>query len=236
MTTSASQKALVITGGSKGIGLATARYFQERDYRVVNISRSPTPLAGAVQISVDLSRPGWQQEAEAPLAEVLADVETIALVHNGALKLDGAVDEVSEDAWQQMLAVNILAPAVLNRLLIGRMSAGSSIIYLGSTLSLKAIPNNAPYVTCKHAVVGLMRSTCQDLAGKEIHSACVCPGFTDTEMLREFAGEAVPMLAARSAMNRLVHPDEIARTIHFCATEPVLNGAIIRADLGLIEQ
>jgi 3-oxoacyl-[acyl-carrier protein] reductase len=61
---------------------------------------------------------------------------------------------------------------------------GSSVIFIGSTLSEKAVANRASYVTTKHAVVGLMRSYVQDLFGSGVHTAVVCPGFTDTPMLQ----------------------------------------------------
>ena len=47
------------------------------------------------------------------------------------------------------------------------------------------MPHSFSYVVSKHALVGMMRATCQDLAGREIHTACICPGFTDTEMFRD---------------------------------------------------
>ena len=65
-----------------------------------------------------------------------------------------------------------------------------------------------------------------------------CPGFTDTEMLRTHINDSAEVLAAVSAMsafNRLVAPDEIANTLWFCATNPVINGAVIHANLGQIE-
>ena len=69
-----------------------------------------------------------------------------------------------------------------------------SIIYIGSTLSEKGVANSCSYVTSKHAVVGLMRSTTQDLVGKGIHTACICPGFTDTEMLKNHVGGSKEIL------------------------------------------
>jgi NAD(P)-dependent dehydrogenase (short-subunit alcohol dehydrogenase family) len=86
-------------------------------------------------------------------------------------------------------------------------------------------------------MIGMMRATCQDLAGREIHTACICPGFTDTEMLREHVPEdALSSVAAMSAYSRLVNPDEIADTLHWAATNPVINGSVIHANLGQIER
>jgi len=81
----------------------------------------------------------------------------------------------------------------------------------------------------------MMRATCQDLAGRGIHTACVCPGFTDTEMLRAHVGEDPEILkaiASMSTFDRLVTPAEIATTIKFAADNQVLNGAVIHANLG----
>ena len=115
------------------------------------------------------------------------------------------------------------------------MAEGSSIIYIGSTLSEKAVANSYSYVSTKHAMVGMMRATCQDLAGSGIHTACICPGFTDTEMLRAHVGDSNEVLAeigSMSSYGRLIEPAEIARTFEFATANPVINGSIIHANLG----
>jgi NAD(P)-dependent dehydrogenase (short-subunit alcohol dehydrogenase family) len=225
----------VITGASRGIGHAAAERFAAAGYGVVNLSRSPSSLEGVVNIAVDLAAPDWSAAAGPALRAAVAGAPTISLVHNSALKLAGGVDEVEAADLRQMLEVAVVAPAILNRLLLGEMRPGSSIIYIGSTLSQRATRGMAAYVACKHAVLGLMRSTCQDLAGRQIHSCCVNPGFTDTEMLRSYGGEALAHLAGLSTQNRLIAPSEIAELICFAAANPVVNGAALNADLGFIE-
>ncbi len=84
-----------------------------------------------------------------------------------------------------------------------------------------------------------MRSTCQDLAGRQVHTTCICPGFTDTDMLREHVGgsdDVLKSIAAVCSYNRLIEPAEIADTIYFCATHPVINGTVMHANLGQIER
>ena len=84
----------------------------------------------------------------------------------------------------------------------------------------------------------MMRATCQDLAGSGIHTACVCPGFTDTEMLRAHVGddpEILKSIAGTTTFGRLVEPSEIAATIQFAANNPVINGAVLHANLGQVE-
>ena len=117
------------------------------------------------------------------------------------------------------------------------MPPGSSVLYVGSTLSEKAVPGSFSYVTTKHANIGMIRATCQDLAGRQIHTAAICPGFTDTEMLREHVpDEALTAVASMSAYDRLVNPDEIAATLLWAAASPVINGAVIHANLGQVER
>ena len=124
----------------------------------------------------------------------------------------------------------------LNYFSIPFMRAGSAILYLGSTLSEKAVPGSYSYVITKHATIGMMRATCQDLAGRGVHTACICPGFTDTEMLRQHVPEsAMEDVCAMSAYNRLIDPDEIAETLFWAANNPVINGAVLHANLGQVE-
>ncbi len=133
----------------------------------------------------------------------------------------------------------MVACVQLDQLLLPLMGAGSSIVYVGSTLGEKAVAGSCAYVVSKHAQIGLMRATCQDLAGRGIHTACVCPGFTDTEMLRAHVGHASEVLEALAGgvtFGRLIEPEEIARTIRFCAQNAVINGAVIHANLGQVER
>lgn len=233
---------LIITGASRGIGKETARLFSSSGWSVVNLSRSPCDCSGVINVSTDLSMPDWDKVVEASLAKLLSSPAKISIVHNAALLNDkdetDSVRHLSQDAFRDILAVNLLAPIRLNQLLLPFMSVGSSIIYIGSTLSQKAVKNAASYVITKHALVGLMRSTCQDLVGTGIHTTCICPGFTDTEMLRQHLHHdqsVLQSIQSRVSAKRLIKPSEIAELVWFCANHEVINGSVLPAHLGQIE-
>ena len=231
-------KALVITGGSRGIGKATCLYFQQQGYKIINISRSSIELPDAVQFFVDLSNPNSIMQQKDLLLSELEDVEQVVLVHCAAAHNKDNIENVNHQKFTQNLAVNITSPSMLTQVLIPIMPAGSSIIYIGSTLSEKAVANAYSYTTTKHAVIGMMRATCQDLAGKGIHTVCICPGFTDTEMFRHHIDNNPNTLFAvtqKVAFKRLIAPQEISETIFFCAQNPVVNGTVFHANLGQIE-
>lgn len=226
---------LVITGGSAGIGLATARRFAAAGWRIVNLSRSPIPMENAVQIKADFADPDWTAQVAPPLREALPAGGRICLVHNAGSKHAGPVTAVDAASLRECLEINAVAPALLNLLVLPSMAAGSSILYVGSTLSHRATRGMAAYTMSKHALAGLMRSTAQDLAGRHIHTACICPGFTETDMLRTYGADAMRHLAGLVTQDRLIDPDEIARTLLFAADNPVVNGSMMMADLAFIE-
>ena len=231
-------KTLIITGASKGIGFQVAKMAAEKSYRVINISRSDAAHASIENHNIDLAAPDAADKLSL-LVEELQIHGHITLVHNAAeLKSDSAANTATAD-FRHTLELNVVAPHILNQILIPKMTQGSGIIYVGSTLSEKAVANTYSYVVSKHALIGMMRSTCQDLANTGIHTACVCPGFTDTEMLRAHVGEdaeIIESLSSLSTFGRLVTPEEIANTIVFAAENPVINGAVIHANLGQVER
>ena len=231
-------KTLIITGASKGIGFQVAKMAAEKSYRVINISRSDAAHASIENHNIVLAAPDAADKF-ALLVEELPIDGHITLIHNSAeLKSDSAANTATAD-FRHTLELNVVAPHILNQILIPKMTQGSGIIYVGSTLSEKAVANTYSYVVSKHALIGMMRSTCQDLANTGIHTACVCPGFTDTEMLRAHVGEdaeIIESLSSLSTFGRLVTPEEIANTIVFAAENPVINGAVIHANLCQVER
>lgn len=232
-------KCAVITGASKGIGKATAELLIDNGYRVINISRSDCDVAGVINLAIDMTTPNWLHTSGDELLDKVGQPDKLVIVHNAAVLLKDTIETVNVEQFQKVLMLNVTAPAVLTGLLRPLMEEGSSVLFISSTLGHKAVANSCTYVTSKHALIGLMRSTCQDLAGTGIHTAAICPGFTDTEMLRSHIGTdpAVEQsIASTIAMGRLIDPDEIAKVIVFCANNPVVNGAVIDANLGQIEQ
>ena len=227
---------VVISGASKGIGKAAAAQFSEAGHLVFNLSRTPANLPGIENVQIDLAGAQAVQEVAAFADSLKPGV--FHLIHNAARLTSETVRSDDIDNFRSVIGVNVIAPQILNAALLPKMNAGSSIVYVGSTLSEKAVPNSFSYVVTKHAMIGMMRATCQDLAGSGIHTACVCPGFTNTEMLRAHVGDSQEILdsiAAGSTFGRLVEPTEIAKTICFAADNPVINGAIIHANLGQVE-
>ncbi len=230
-------KTLIITGASAGIGLATARRFAASGWAVTNISRRPCPLEGVNHLRGDLSAPGFLDALRKPLSVALQGADAVALIHNASRLLNDSAADTSSEQLRAVFEVNLVAVNALNRLAIAWMPSGSAILYVGSTLAEKAVPNSYSYVVSKHALVGMMRATCQDLVGRGIHTACICPGFTDTEMLRAHVpAQAMPSVAGMSAYGRLIEPEEIAETLFWAAVNPVINGAVLHANLGQVER
>lgn len=227
---------LVMTGGSRGIGAETINLFVEQGWQAINLSRSPCSNPSVININVDLAVPLNRTQHAGQLEALVAGASRIALVHNAAAFERDNVTSLTESRLRAVLELNIVAPVALNTLLLPYMKAGSSIIYIGSTLSEMAVSNRASYVISKHAMVGLMRSTCQDLAGTEIVTTCICPGFVNTDMLTSQMEETAlqALVKQKVTQGRLIEPEEIASLIYFCATHAVMNGEVIHANLGQV--
>lgn len=230
---------LIVTGASSGIGRAIATRFVLDGGNVVNISRHPCAERGVENICCDLSVPGAADGLATLLRPWLADAGRLCLVHNASSMDLNRVDNLDSAALRTTLELNLVAPSALNRICIPHMKPGSSIIYIGGILAEKAVPGVAAYIVAKHGLVGLMRATCQDLAGRGIHTCMICPGFTDTPPIRALIGDQAETLAAitaLSAFDRLIEPEEIAEAVTFAARSPVINGALIHANLGQRER
>ncbi|TXS92156.1 SDR family oxidoreductase [Parahaliea maris] len=228
-------KIAIITGASVGIGRATAARFLADNYQVYNLSRRECPEPGVSNLHCDLADPASIDACCDSLRAPLSDSASVTLIHNASQMRKDSADQCDSDSLRAVLETNVVAINSLNRRLLPGMPRGSSLLYVGSTLSEKAVPGSFSYVVSKHAQLGMMRATCQDLMGTGIHTALICPGFTDTEMLRTHIGDDAVVVDAISAMNsfnRLIEPAEIAELLHWAHHNPVINGAVLHANLG----
>jgi len=225
----------IITGASVGIGEATARAFQNGGYEVVNLSRRHCSVKDVHNLPCDLADTDSIEDAIDALLSHVHGLSEICLVHNASqMRKDSAIACTDEDL-RAVMETNVVAVNRLTRALLPGMGPGSSVLYVGSTLSEKAVPGTFSYVVSKHAQLGMMRATCQDLMGTGIHTAMVCPGFTDTEMLRNHLGQDEAVLQQIGGMNsfgRLIEPEEIANVLFWAHRNPVINGSVLHANLG----
>uniref|UniRef100_A0A7S3G6T5 Uncharacterized protein n=1 Tax=Palpitomonas bilix TaxID=652834 RepID=A0A7S3G6T5_9EUKA len=246
---------LIVTGASSGIGEAIAARFATAGWDVTNLSRRPCPVEGVKSKKVDMSDPSDTERVCDEVAKELdaatsassqLDQSRLCIVHNAASQpVDSMADprRRAED-MQKELNIQVVSPSLLTSRLSPHLQAwkgGSSVIYIGSTLSEKAVPNKALYSTCKHAMVGMMRATVQDFFGKGVHTALVCPGFTETPLLvnalkdADASGELEKRLLSNVSFGRMVKPEEIASVVEFVANNPATNGTILHANLGQLE-
>jgi len=228
-------KTAIITGASVGIGSETARTFVDDGFTVYNLSRRDCSVDGVKNLHCDLATPSSIDACCEALKPDIATSESVALVHNACqMRKDNALDCDSQ-SLRDVLETNVIAANSINQQLLGLLPSSSSVIYIGSTLSEKAVPGSFSYVISKHALLGMMRANCQDLMNQGIHTALICPGFTNTEMLRTHLGgnpEVIDAIGAMNSFGRLVEPEEIARLIHWSHGNPVINGAVLHANLG----
>jgi 3-oxoacyl-[acyl-carrier protein] reductase len=228
-------KTAIITGASVGIGCAAAKLFRADGYEVYNLSRRPCPVDGVHNISCDLSLDSSIESSCEQLSGLIAASDSVALVHNACQMRKDSADQCASEALRDVLETNLVAVNSLNQHLLTTLPRSSSVLYIGSTLSEKAVAGSFSYVISKHALLGMMRASCQDLMNSGIHTALICPGFTNTEMLRTHLGnnsEVMQEIGAMNSFNRLIEPGEIGELIHWAHLNPVINGAVLHANLG----
>lgn len=231
-----SEPTVIVTGASAGIGLAIAERFASLGHRVISLARRRCPIDIVHSLLIDLAGSDVVPELLPQLLPLLPKQQgQIHVIHNAAaLPHDDAIN-VQVNVLERSLRLNVVTPALLNAAIIPCMAPGSSIIFVGSTLSTKGVPQRLSYVTGKHAMLGLMRATVQDLWGRGINSLCIAPGFVDTGMLRPVL-ESDPMFEREVldmvSFGRLIEPEEIAEIVEFATRTPAFNGSILSANLG----
>ena len=159
-------KVAIITGASVGIGSATAQAFLDAGFKVFNLARRKCPITEVTSLPCDLASEAAIARAADALQKSLEGCSEVALVHNASQMRKDSATDCSSDSLRQVMETNVIAINSLNQRLLPLMSEHSSVLYVGSTLAEKAVSSSFSYVVSKHAQLGMMRATCQDLHGQ----------------------------------------------------------------------
>ncbi|MCT2592509.1 SDR family oxidoreductase [Streptomyces sp. N2-109] len=242
-------KNAVVTGGSRGIGRAIVERLAAEGATVVfNYARS-TDAAAEVErgvldadsggraygVRIDLAAPGAVGELMATAGERLDGLDI--LVNNAAADFEAApIAETDEDEYDRVMAVNARSAFLTMRHAARTMRDGGRVINISTGNTTRAAPGNAPYAASKGAIEQLTKVASIELGARGITVNAVCPGPTDTDLLRGVnEAAALEMIAQHTPLGRLGQPADIADVVALLAGDGArwLTGQIVNATGGL---
>lgn len=233
--TEATGRVVLITGGSRGIGLATAQRFAALGDRVAVTYNSSPPPEGFFAVKCDVTSSADVDDAFKAVEQHFGPVEI--LVSNAGMTKDMLLLRMSEDDFTEVIDANLTAAyRVAKRAAQGMLKARKGrIIFVSSVVGLLGSAGQANYSASKSGLVGLARSIARELGSRSITANVVAPGPVATDMLAALSDDRREALTAAVPLGRLASPDEIAGTITFLASADAafITGAIIPVDGGL---
>ena len=219
--TSSVRRVAFVTGAAQGIGLATAARLARDGFSVVAMDRSAAQLQSAVAKLVEQGLDVTAAVAdicnrEAVCAVLDAAPRVDAMVCAAGIYNDAKLLDLTEDAFRQMLEVNVIGTFIPAQEAARRMQAGGRIVTISSRGALGGT-RFAHYVASKAAVIGLTRAMAMELRDAQIAVNSVAPGFTDTPMTRSAPAEMFSAWEKIEPLGKAASPDEIANAIAFLA-------------------
>ena len=228
----------VVTGGTSGIGLATAERFVKAGAKVaISGRRDATDIAekiGALAVKCDVSK---EEDVEAMMKTVHDELGPIDIIVNNAGANFGYDVLMETDVSNFDKNFNINTKGVVYGIKHGvpRMNEGGRIVNVSSVAGLQGVAYLAPYVASKWAVIGITRTAAVELGEKGIRCNVICPTSVNTPMANTPEGQPQLRMEHKAVpMGRISEPEEIAAMIHFLASTDCnfVNGQAIAVDGG----
>jgi len=238
MTQTTANRTALITGASRGIGLACAHALAAAGVRVILAARDAARLEaasaaipGSSWVAIDMSSQDSIKAAFAQAGRV--DI----LVNNAAMTKDGLALRMKKDDWDAVLSTNLTgAFLAVQQVLQGMMKERwGRIINISSIVGETGNPGQANYVASKAGLIGLTKSLAQEIASRNITVNAIAPGFIDTDMTAALSDQLKENMLAHIPLKRFGKPEDVAAAVKFLASEEAgyITGAVLNVNGGM---
>jgi len=238
---------VIVTGGSRGLGLGIARKLIESGFRAIAIARKESDEFVAARLEVEKTHPGSLHFVAFDLAQIEAIPDLVnklrkdfgsiyGLVNNAGMSADGVLAMTSTHLIEQVVRLNTTSPMVLTKYVVRFMMAdgGGRIINISSIVASTGYSGLSVYAATKASLIGFTRSLAREVGRAGVNVNAVAPGFVSTEMTQSLTEENRQQIARRSALKRMVEVEDIANAVDFLMGEGSRNitGTVITVDAG----
>ena len=232
-------RTVLVTGASRGLGLAIARELLANDFKVVGVARTESAELKAL----DAKRFAFEKFDLARLDGIGSLVESLeakhgrfhGLVNNAGIGLGGELTKMADADIRQVVEVNLLAPILLCKYVAAGMlvAKGGRIVNVASIISISGFHGMSVYGATKAGLVGLTKSLARELGKAGVTVNAISPGFLDTEMTGPIDREKMAALKKRSPFNRLPDVSEVAKAVAFLMSDgaAAISGTNLVIDL-----
>ncbi|MFP5256597.1 MAG: 3-oxoacyl-ACP reductase FabG [Acidimicrobiia bacterium] len=229
-------RTVLVTGGSRGIGLACARAFSAAGHRVaVTFSSTPIDEVGLLAVKCDVSDPAQIDRALSSVEEQLGAVEV--LVANAGITRDGLLVRMADADFTEVLDTNLTATWRLAKRTLPKMMKArwGRVVAVSSVGAYVGAPGQSNYAASKAGLIGLTRSIAREYGPRGITANVIAPGPIETDMLATMPEDRRQAMAASIPVGRTGTPDEVAAAAVFLASEAAafITGAVLPVDGGL---
>jgi 3-oxoacyl-[acyl-carrier protein] reductase len=234
MSTTEGGRVVLVTGGTRGIGLACARAFAAQGDRVA-VTHRTAPVDGFLSVPCDVTS---TEAVDAAFATVEADLGRVeVLVANAGITKDNLMLRMSEDDFTSVLETNLVgAFRAVKRAVPGMLRARTGrIVLISSVVGLSGSGGQVNYAASKAGLVGLARSLARELSGRDITVNVVAPGFVDTDMTADLGDDRKAAILTQIPLGRMATAEEVAGVVTWLTSPPAayITGAVIPVDGGL---
>ena len=238
---------MIVTGASRGLGLAIAETLAANGYRVLAIARSLTEPLQALIGAVAQAGRGAVQFHPFDLLDTTAMPQLVSrlrhelgplygLVNNAGLGTAGVLAMMRDEQIESLIRLNTLSPILLTRHVVRSMMSerAGRIVNISSIVATTGYHSLSVYSATKASLIGFTRALAREVGQLGITVNAVAPGFVDTEMTREMDAKQRQQIIRRSALRRLPEPADVAAAVEFLLSDRARNitGTTVTVDAG----